>query len=320
MPATKPSTRYLDPAALARLKNLGLAARLVVDGLYTGEHKSPRKGFSVEFAEHRQYTPGVDLRHLDWKVFAKRDKLYVKQYEEQTNLRCYLLLDASKSMGYMHYGDITKLEYACFCAASLAYLMQTQHDAFGLIVFNDQVRTHIPPRQGKGHLRTVLETLEQVSPQGETDLAVTFHQLAETMKRRALVVILSDMFSDKTTSTSSNGDDYGVGAINDAIGHLRHEKHEVVLMHILDRAELEFPFSNAGQIEDMETGHIITADAEAIRRHYLEQVNRYIEAIRTGCQMRDVGYTLGETSQRFDQFLTMYLTRRLNEGRIRGAG
>lgn len=312
-------TKYLDPAALLRLKNLHLAARLVVDGLFSGEHKSPRKGFSVEFAEHREYTPGVDPRHLDWKIYAKRDKLYVKQYEEQTNLRCYLLLDASKSMGYRHDGAMSKLEYACYCAATLAYLCQAQHDAFGLIVFDDKVWTHIPPRQGKGHLRTVLEQLEGIAPGGETDLAATFHELAETIKRRALVVVLSDLFSDKSPpeGAKANG---GVAALIDAIGHLRHKKHEVVVMHILDRAELQFPFDNAGQIEDMETGRIITADAEAMRAHYMEQLNLYITAVRTGCQQRDVGYTLGDTSEPFDGYLTAYLTRRMNEGRMQRVG
>ncbi|MEX1017974.1 MAG: DUF58 domain-containing protein, partial [Phycisphaeraceae bacterium] len=149
MPEPLKGTRYLDPAALARLKNLGLAARLVVDGLFSGQHRSPRRGFSVEFAEHREYSPGVDPRHLDWKLLARRDRLYVKQYEEQTNLRGYLVLDASASMGYQHAGEMTKLEYACYLTATLAHLMMVQQDAFGLIICGNGVRTHIPPRQGR---------------------------------------------------------------------------------------------------------------------------------------------------------------------------
>ena len=155
-------TRYLDPAAIAKLKNLGLAARLVVEGLFSGQHRSPHRGFAVEFAEHRQYTPGVDPRHIDWKILAKHDKLYVKQYEEQTNLRAYLLLDASASMGYRHTGPMTKLEYACYLAATLAYLMMIQHDAFGLVVYGDRVRTNIAPRQGRGHLSVAMEEIEKV--------------------------------------------------------------------------------------------------------------------------------------------------------------
>jgi len=192
MARTTIGMKYLAPEALAKLKNLGLAARLVVEGLFSGQHRSPHRGFSVEFAEHRQYTPGIDPRHLDWKVFAKRDKLYVKQYEEQTNLRGYLLLDASASMGYTHVGSMSKLEYCCYLAATLAYLMMIQHDAFGLIVYGDRVRLNIPPRQGRGHLRVVLEELENVQAHGQTDLPGTFHELAETMSRRALVVVLSD--------------------------------------------------------------------------------------------------------------------------------
>jgi len=301
MPESPKGTRYLDPAALARLKNLGLAARLVVEGLYAGQHRSPHRGFAVEFAEHRQYTPGIDPRHLDWKILAKRDRLYVKQYEEQTNLRAYLLLDASASMGYRHTGPMTKLEYGCYLAATLAYLMMTQHDAFGLIVYGDRVREHVPPRQGRGHLGAVLERLEAVQPEGTTDLAATFHELAETMKRRALVIVLSDLFGT---------DGSGARPLLDALGHFRHKKHEVVVLHLLDQAELTFPFTNAGQIEDIETAGTVTADAEAIRNHYLERLTDYLDEIRRGCLAREIGYAMADTTEPFDAFLGTYLTRR----------
>ena len=301
MPDTPKGTRYLDPAALAKLKNLGLAARLVVEGLYAGQHRSPHRGFAVEFAEHRQYTPGIDPRHLDWKVFAKRDRLYVKQYEEQTNLRAYLLLDASASMGYRHAGPMTKLEYACYLAATLAYLMMVQHDAFGLIVYGDRVREHVPPRQGRGHLGAVLERLDAVRPEGTTDLAATFHELAETMKRRALVVVLSDLFGT---------DGAGAGPLLEALGHFRHKKHEVVVLHLLDQAELTFPFAGAGQIENIETADTITADAEAIRNHYLQRLTAYLDTIRRGCLAREIGYAMADTTEPFDAFLGTYLTRR----------
>lgn len=306
-------TRYLDPAALARLKNLGLAARLVVDGLFSGQHRSPRHGFSVEFAEHREYTPGIDPRHLDWKILAKRDRLYVKQYEEQTNLRGYLVVDASKSMGYRHDGAMTKLEYASYLAASLAYLMMTQHDAFGIIVCGNGVRLNIPPRQGRSHLRVVLEQLEDVKADGETDLPRTFNELAERMKRRALVVVISDFLS-----TGSADGDGSPEPLLEALAHFRHKKHEVVALQVLDRAELTFPFRNAGQIEDIESGYTIASDAEAIRNHYLEKLNAYLENIRRGCLSREIGYALADTSEPFDLFLSTYLTRRahMHGGRV----
>ena len=296
----EPGTRYLDPAALVRMRNLGLAARLVVEGLFAGQHRSPHRGFSIEFAEHREYTPGIDPRHIDWKVLAKHDKYYVKQYEEQTSLRCYLVLDSSASMGYRHSGPMTKLEYACFCAAALAYLLQSQHDAFGLITHDSRVDTFIPPRQSRSHLRSVIEHLEKIEPAGTTDLARTFHDLAERMKRRALVVVLSDLFSGNGTARE----------LIDAVSHLRHRRHEILVMQILDRAELEFPFRDATQIRDLETADLIAADAEAIRNHYLSRLNDYLDEIRNGCLSRGVEYALADTSQPVDLFLSAYLSRR----------
>ncbi len=304
MVPTTPHTRYLDPEALARLRNLGLAARLVVEGLFSGQHRSPRRGFSVEFAEHREYTPGVDPRHIDWKLLGRRDRLYVKQYEEQTNLRGYILMDTSASMGYRHGGAITKHEYACFCAASLAQLMQSQHDAFGLVSFAEQIDHFVPPRQGRGHLRAIFETLEATQPAGRTNLVRTLHELADRLNRRALVVLLSDLFGD--------GDDGPAGAqeLVDAIGHFRHRKHEVIVLQILDPAELEFPFRDAGQIQDIETDHLVAADAEAIRRHYLEQVTAYIEALRRGCLSRRMSFETANTREPFSDFLARFLSHR----------
>ncbi|HUU10290.1 MAG TPA: DUF58 domain-containing protein [Phycisphaerae bacterium] len=304
MPEPARGTRYLDPAALAKLKNLGLAARLVVEGLFSGQHRSPQRGFAVEFAEHREYTAGIDLRHLDWKILAKRDRLYVKQYEEQTNLRGYLVLDASASMGYRHTGPMSKLEYASYLAAALAYLMMVQHDAFGLIVCGDRVRLNIPPRQGRSHLRVVLEQLENVRPEGETDLPRTFHQLAETMKRRALVVVLSDLFGGTGSDT---------GDLIDALGHFRHKKHEVVVLQVLDQAELTFPFRDAGQIEDIETHATIASDAEAIRNHYLGQLTAHLDGVRRGCMSHEIGYAMADTTEPFDVFLGTFLTRRSHQ-------
>lgn len=293
-------SRTPDPAALARLGNLPLAAKLVVDGLFAGQHRSPRMGYSVEFAEHRQYTPGVDPRHLDWKILAKRDKLVIKQYEEQTNLRGCILVDVSASMNYRHSGAITKLDYACLCAASLAYLMQQQHDAFGLVFFAEDVRTVIPPRQGKGHLHHVLEALQQVEPGGQTDMARVFNELAERLRRRALIVVLSDLVGDRGDAPQ----------LLDALGHFRHRKHEVMVMQVLDPAELDFPFRDANQVVDMETGRTVAADGQALRDHYLDRLGEFLTSIERGCATRQISYARTDTQRPFDRFLTEYLARR----------
>jgi uncharacterized protein (DUF58 family) len=297
MPDTQTRNRYLDAESLARLKNLSLAARLVVEGLYAGMHKSPYRGFSVEFAEHREYTPGVDPRHIDWRVFGRRDKLYVKQYEEETALRCYVLLDKSASMAYKSDPVLTKLEYASFLAASLSYLMVSQHDSVGLITYDTGVRDFVPPRQGTGHLRAVTERLEQTEPGGETSLSDTFHQLAESIKRRALVVVLSDLLDDPD-------------AIVQALKHFRHKKHEVIVLQILDPAELTFPFDDVNCIADMETNREVISDPRAFRKAYLEEFERFLEVIRRGCLEGQIDYGLAQTDKPFAAFLGEYLARR----------
>jgi uncharacterized protein (DUF58 family) len=296
MPAAS-QYKYLDPEALGRLKNLTLAARRVVEGYFAGMHKSPHKGFSIEFAEHREYTPGVDPRHIDWRVFGRRDKLYVKQYEEETSLRCYVLLDKSGSMGYKSVGPLTKLEYGSFLAASLAYLMAFQHDSVGLITYDTQVRDLVPPRQGPGHLRVVMDKLEQTAPGGDTGLSATFHQLAETIKRRALVVIISDLFD-------------AAEPLVQALKHFRHKKHEVIVFHTLDPAEVAFPFEDVSRIEDMENQREVTSDPRAFRKAYLEGLAKFLETIRGGCLSAQIDYMMAETNQRFDIFLGTYLARR----------
>lgn len=291
--------RYLDPQALGRLKNLSMAARRVVEGFYAGMHKSPHRGFSIEFAEHREYTPGVDPRHIDWRVFGRRDKLYVKQYEEETSLRCYLLVDQSASMGYKSQAAMSKLEYASFLAASLSYLMALQHDAVGLITFDTAVRRRVSSRQGPGHLRLLMESLEQTRAGGETKLSDVFHQLAESIARRALVVILSDLFDDPERLVS-------------ALKHFRHKKHEVIVLHTLDPAEISFPFDDASQIEDLETGRLITGDPRAFRKAYLDEFDLFTTTLRAGCEASQIDYELAETSQPFDLFLGRYLAKRMH--------
>jgi uncharacterized protein (DUF58 family) len=296
--ATETTYKYLDPEALSRLKNLSLAARQVVEGYFAGLHKSPHKGFSIEFAEHREYTPGVDPRHIDWRVLGRRDKLYVKQYEEETSLRCHLIVDKSASMGYRSAGaSMTKLEYASYMAASLAYLVALQHDAAGLITVDSAVRDRIPARQGPGHLRVLMEILENTKPGKETTLSSTFHQLAETLKRRSLVVVLSDLFDDPKTL---------IGALK----HFRHKKHEVVVIQVLDPAEVAFPFDDITRIEDMETGREVTSDPRAFRAAYLDELAKFLEELRLGCRSAQIDYVVAQTDQRFDLFLGAYLARR----------
>jgi uncharacterized protein (DUF58 family) len=295
--ATSSTYNYLDAEALGRLKNLSIAARHVVEGFFAGMHKSPHKGFSVEFSEHRLYTPGTDPRHIDWRVFGRRDKLYVKQYEEETSMRCYLLLDKSASMGYKSDGPLTKLEYGSFLAATLAYLMAHQHDAAGLITFDDEIRQSVPVRQGASGLRTLMDALENTEPGNETKLSEIFHQLAETIKRRSLVIIISDLFDDPAAV---------VGALN----HFRHKKHDVIVLHTLDPAELTFPFDDVSRIEDMETGREITSDPRAFRTGYLEALATFLETVRGGCLSSQIDYAVAETNMKFDAFLGTYLARR----------
>jgi len=262
--------KYLDPESLSRLKNLSLAARRVVEGFFAGMHRSPHRGFSVEFAEHREYSPGMDPRHVDWRVFGRRDKLYVKQYEEETNLRCYVLLDKSASMSYQHGAKHTKLEYGCYLAASLAYLMAFQHDSVGLITYDSKVRDMVPPRQGPGHLRALMEKLEHSDAGGETKLSLTFHELAERIKRRALIVVISDLFDDPEELIA-------------ALKHFRHKKHEVIVLHTLDPSELTFPFDDNTLFRGLEEPIQLHAEPRALRRSYLEAVERFLADVRRTC-------------------------------------
>jgi uncharacterized protein (DUF58 family) len=289
---------YLDPLALSRLKNLSLAARKVVEGYFAGMHKSPQKGFSIEFAEHREYVPGVDPRHIDWRVLGRRDKLYVKQYEEEISLRGYLIIDKSASMGYKSEGaPLSKLQYSCYLAASMAYLMAFQHDASGLITFDTEVRDQIPPRQGPGHLRVVMEALERTKPGRETGISATFHRLAESIKRRSMVMIFSDLFDDTEEMVS-------------ALKHFRHKKHEVIVFQVLDPAEVNFPFEDVTRIEDIENHREVTSDPRAFRNAYLAEFGKFLDAVRNGCRTAGIDHVAVQTDQRFDLFLGNYLARR----------
>jgi uncharacterized protein (DUF58 family) len=297
MPSTA-TYEYLDPLALSRLKNLSLAARKVVEGYFAGMHKSPHKGFSIEFAEHREYTPGMDPRHVDWRVLGRRDKLYIKQYEEEISFRCHLVLDRSASMGYKSDAvPLSKLQYASYLAASLAYLVAFQHDAAGLVTFDTEIRDQVPARQGPGHLRLMMEKLEQTKAGKETTLSATLHRLAESFKRRSLVILLSDLFDDPVQLLG-------------ALKHFRHKKHEVIVFQVLDPAELTFPFDDVTRIEDMENAREVTSDPRAFRTAYLDEFGRFLSGVRDGCRQAGIDHVVAQTDQRFDLFLGNYLARR----------
>lgn len=288
--------RLLDPHFVSKLARLDLKARLVVEGFLTGLHRSPYHGFSVEFAEHRQYMPGDPLRHLDWKVLAKSDRKYLKQYEEETNLRASLLVDTSASMAYASAG-ITKLDYARQLAAALSYLMLTQNDAVGLFAFARGRGEHIPPRSTMGHLRPLLLLLERIKPAGGTDFAASLHSLAERMTRRGLVVILSDLLDEPER-------------IADAIHHFRHRKHEVLVFHILDPQEVLFAFEREAVYVDSESGDRVTTRPQELRGDYRARIDAWRDKLRQVCIEKRADYVPLTTDQPYDRALLEYLSKR----------
>jgi len=294
MNANRP--RLLDPHFVSKLARLDLTARLVVEGFLTGLHRSPYHGFSVEFAEHRQYMPGDPLRHLDWKVLAKSDRKYVKQYEEETNLRAMLLIDTSASMGYGSHG-VTKLDYARQLAASLAYLMLRQNDAVGMFAFASGRAEQVPPRSTMGHMRPLLLLLERLSAGGGTDFASSLHSLAERMTRRGLVVILSDLLDDPER-------------IAQAIHHFRHRMHEVLVFHILDPQEVAFDFEREAVYVDLETGERLTTRPQELRSDYQASVEAWRTKIRQFCIEKRAEYAPVTTDQPYDRALLEYLSKR----------
>jgi uncharacterized protein (DUF58 family) len=288
--------RLLDPHFVSKLTRLDLKARLVVEGFLTGLHRSPYHGFSVEFAEHRQYMPGDPLRHLDWKVLAKSDRKYIKQYEEETNLRAMLLVDTSASMGYGSRG-ITKLDYARQLAAALAYLMLRQNDAVGLFAFASGQGEQIPPRSTMGHVRPLLLLLERLRAAGGTDFVASLHSLAERMTQRGLVVILSDLLDNPER-------------IEQAVHHFRHRKHEVLVFHILDPQEVAFDFEREAVYVDMEIGERVTTRPQELREDYRARIVKWRDRIRQFCVEKRADYVPLTTDQPYDRALLEYLSKR----------
>lgn len=291
-------SKYLDPKTLTKIGNLDIKARLIVEGYISGLHKSPYHGFSVEFAEHREYTPGDDLKHLDWKVLGKTDRLYIKQYEEETNLRSYILLDTSESMKYASPGNISKLEYASYIAASLAYLLIRQQDSVGMVLFDNAIKKFIPASSSPAHLRLLLHELTQIVPEQRTDVGTIFHDLAERIKRKGLVIILSDLFDDPEK-------------ILFGMQHFRHKRHEVILCQILDDFEIRFPFENMTLFEGYEGWQELLCDPRALRKGYLEEYESFTEKLKRGCRNNKIDYVPVNTKNPLDVVLSAYLSNRL---------
>jgi uncharacterized protein (DUF58 family) len=289
--------KYLDPKNVASLKSLELKAKLVVEGFITGLHKSPYHGFSVEFSEHRAYRPGDEIRHIDWQVYGRSNKYYVKQFEEETNLRCTLILDSSRSMKFASEGNISKFDYSIYLAGSLAYLMNHQRDAVGMAVFNDEIVDFMPARSKSSYMAQILKRISEIEPSNKTGMASSLDKLAERIKRRGLVVIFSDLFDE-------------LDSISNALKHFRHKNHEVILFHILDEKELDFNFSSGSTFLDLETGDKILTQPQQIKKAYTEAVEDYIEKIKEICYKQNVDYHLTITNQDFDKALLGYLAKR----------
>lgn len=289
---------FFDPSVLAKYGRLSLLARNVVEGFLSGIHKSPYKGFSVEFAEHRQYYPGDEIRHIDWRAYGKTDRYYIKEHEEETNLQAHLLVDASGSMAYRG-RTISKFHYAQYLAASLAYLMLHQRDAVGLVVHDHQLRTMLPPRSSSKQLMQILRTLEKTSPGGETHLAPLWDRLAGQIRKRGMLLIFSDCFDQ-------------VNHLIHALRHLRHRRHEILLFHILAPEEIEFPFTNRTQFRHLEIAEQFRLiDPGAARAEYLKNFETFCRTLRIQAANLQIDYHRMRTDEPVDRALGIYLTKRL---------
>jgi uncharacterized protein (DUF58 family) len=302
--------KFLPGKTTATLGRLELLARGVVEGFVSGKHRSPNKGFSVEFAEHRQYVPGDDLRNLDWRVLARKDRYYIKQYMEETNLRATILLDASGSMNYrgevaakMDGKPVSKFEYAQYIAAALTYLLVGQADAVGLVTLDTKQRCYLPAKARASQVRMILEELERTRPGGDTALSPIFDDIAERIHRRGLVFIISDLFDD-------------VAQLLKALHHFKFRRHEVVLFHIMADEEITFPFGSFTRFKDMEGSHqMVALDPKTIRASYIETVNEFLTTLEAGCGRVGIEYVPMNTRVPFDRALAEYLMRRRTGGR-----
>jgi len=292
---------YLRPEVINQIKRLDLRAQFIVKGFLHGLHASPFHGFSVEFSEHRKYTHGDDPKDIDWLVYAKTDKYYIKKFEAETNITGYLVMDLSRSMGYTYRQELTKFDYAICLAAALCYLMIQQQDPVGLLTFDTRIRQSLRPKTRRSHLGDVLSLLANLKPEGETDIAASLVQVAAMLRHASLIMVFSDLLADPK-------------AVLDALYRLRHGGHDVILFHILDEAEVHFPFGGMVELEDPETHRRLALDADAFRHDYLGELESFRATYRRECAQARIDYVPLDTSMPFDRALTEYLVNRTNRG------
>jgi uncharacterized protein (DUF58 family) len=305
-PKTDDPRKYLDPFVLAKVRSLELQARLIVEGYLSGMHKSPYHGFSVEFAQHREYVPGDDIKHVDWKVYGRTGRFFLKQYEEETNLTCWLLVDLSESM---RYGSgptgpdgaplVTKYDYACMTAAAIAHLVLHQQDSVGLVTFDSQVRGFLRPSSQPSHMKDIARVLNQGCGVSKTELAPIFHDLAERISRRAIIILISDLFDEPADILAG-------------LQHLRYKRHEVVVLHVMDGAELDFPFQEATLFRGLEQYPELLTDPRSLRQGYLDQVEAFLTEVKRGCRNQNIDYVQLRTDASLGVALSSYLAHRLS--------
>lgn len=291
------SRRFLHPEAIRRIARMDLRARHIVEGLLSGMHRSPYFGQSIEFRQHREYVAGDDLRHVDWKVWARQDRLYVKQFEEDTNLRCLMLVDVSASMRYGD-GPLSKYDYACTVAASLAYWVLRQQDSIGLMAFDRTVRARLPVRSRRNQLMSIIEALNVAEPAEKTDLFAILQQVAEDHPKRGMVILVSDLLGDVERTLKG-------------LRWLRQRGHDVMVFHIMDDDELDFPFSGPTRFEGLESDDFLNCNPRALRDAYLESLGTFLDRLRRECAKQVVDYALIRTSEPLDAALARYISHRL---------
>ncbi len=293
------ATALLDPRALAKISRMDMIARQVMDGYVQGMHKSKHIGFAIDFAQHRNYVPGDDVKRIDWRMLAKSDRYYIKQYEVTTNLRAVIVLDCSGSMAYRGEAPLSKYRYGQFMAACLGYLILHQQDTVGLITVNDAIRDFLPPRSAPSHLISMMKTLEARHVGGESSLSVLLHQIAEQISHRSIVIIISDFFEKPDALVS-------------ALHHFRHRRHEVLMLHVMADEELTFPFRKWTLFQNLEQfTHKLRLDPALVRQQYLDNVQAYLTKMRRTARELNISYSLFNTSQPFDEALTVYLANRM---------
>ena len=290
------SLNFLDPKVLAGLHNLELRARVVVEGFLAGLHKSPHRGFSVEFNDYRHYQRGDDMRHVDWRLYARSGKLYIKQYEDETNVRCMILLDTSASMAYTS-GGMSKLDYGITLASALAYFIARQRDAVGLITFDDEIREYLPAKTRQLHLMRILRALSRVQAGQKTDGEKPLTDLASSLKKKSMVILISDMLDDEER-------------IINTLTNLRAMGNDIITFHIMDDAELNFPFNEASEFIDIENNESYITSPAAIRKAYLTNINEFLAYCKKQCQTSGIDYCLMNTREPLDQALSSYITKR----------